>query len=263
MSTIIGTLIVLGGTGLLFGFMLSFASIKLKSKEDPLLEAIKDELPGANCGGCGASGCGQFAEALFAKKADVTACPVGGDDLAKKLAALMGIEAAKSVKRTAYIKCIGGQSKTKSNYTYIGMRDCFAMAKLAGGSAKTCVHGCMGGGSCMQSCVFGAIKIVDGIAEIDREKCVACTQCIKSCPKNIIEMVPADVRVHVGCNSTSRAKTVRECCDIGCIGCRICEKKCPREAIVIGQNLAKIKYDLCTSCFICSDACPRKCIPMH
>ena len=263
MDTIIWTFIVLGGTGLLFGFMLSFASIKLKSKEDPLLEALKDAMPGANCGGCGSSGCGQYAEELFAKNADVTACPVGGDDLAKKLAGLMGTEAGKAVKRVAFIKCVGTQSKTRSNYTYIGMKDCSAMAKLAGGSAKTCVHGCMGGGSCLQSCVFGAIKIVDGIAEVESEKCVGCTQCIKSCAKNIIEMVSADVRVHVGCNSTSKAKTVRESCDIGCIGCKICEKKCPHAAIIMEQNLAKINYEACISCFICSDACPRKCILMH
>ena len=263
MNIILGTLIVLGGTGLLFGFLLSFASLKLKPKEDPLLEALKDALPGANCGGCGVSGCGQFAEELFGGNIEPTACPVGGDDLVKKLALLMGQEAGKLVKRVAFAKCIGGESKTKSNYTYIGMRDCFAMAKLAGGGAKTCVHGCSGGGSCEQSCVFGAIKIVDGIAEVDREKCVSCTKCVSSCPKGIIEMIPIDVRVQVGCNSTSSAKTVRECCNIGCIGCKICEKKCPYEAIIMGKNLAKVNYETCTSCLICADACPRKCILMH
>ena len=263
MDIIIGTLIVLGGIGLLFGFLLSFASLKLKPKEDPLLEALKDAMPGANCGGCGVSGCGQFAEELFANNMDVKACPVGGDDLVKKLARLMGQEAEKLVKRVAFVKCIGGQTKTKSNYTYIGMRDCFAMAKLAGGGAKTCIHGCMGGGSCKNSCVFNAIRIVDGIAEVIRERCVSCTKCVTSCPKNIIEMVPDSVRVHVGCNSTSDAKTVRGTCDIGCIGCKICEKKCPHESIITGRNLAKIKYETCTNCFICTDACPRKCIMMH
>ena len=263
MSTIIGTLIVLGGTGLLFGFLLSFASLKLKPKEDPLLEKLKDALPGANCGGCGVSGCGQFAEELFANNIEITACPVGGDDLVKKLAALMGTEPSKLVKQIAFVKCVAGKSKTKSNYTYIGMRDCFAMAKLAGGGAKTCVHGCMGGGSCVQSCVFQAIKIVDGIAEVSREKCVSCTKCVSSCPKNIIEMIPSDVRVQVGCNSTSSAKTVRECCDIGCIGCKICEKKCPHESIIMGKNLAGINYETCTSCMICADVCPRKCILMQ
>ena len=263
MDTVVSTLVVLGGTGLLFGFLLHFASQKLKPKEDPLLEALKDALPGANCGGCGVAGCGQYAEALFAKEAEVTACPVGGDELVKKLAALVGTEASRLVKKVAYVKCIGGQSKAKSNYTYIGMRNCFAMAKLAGGSAKTCVHGCMGGGSCVTSCVFDAIDIADGIAVVNKEKCVSCSACVSACPKNIIEMVEYDKRAHVGCNSTSSSRTVRDCCSVGCIGCRLCEKKCPHDAVMMEGNLASIRHDACNGCFMCVDACPRKCIEMH
>lgn len=260
METVIWTFVVLGGTGLVFGFMLSFASLKLKPKEDPMLEELRDALPGANCGGCGAAGCGQYAEALFAKQADVTACPVGGDPLVKKLASILGTEAEATVRKVAFVKCLGGKSRTKSNYTYIGMQDCFAMAKLAGGGARTCTHGCVGGGTCVVFCVFGAIEMVDGLAVVDRDKCVSCTVCVKSCPRGLIVMVEDSLGVHVGCNSTAAAKTVRECCEVGCIGCKLCQKKCPADAIHMEGSLARTKYESCTNCMSCVAACPRNCI---
>ena len=39
----------------------------------------------------------------------------------------------------------------------------------------------MGYGSCVKACQFDAIHIVDGIAKVDRSKCVGCGQCIAMC----------------------------------------------------------------------------------
>jgi MinD superfamily P-loop ATPase containing an inserted ferredoxin domain len=41
---------------------------------------------------------------------------------------------------------------------------------------------CQGCGNCIQACRFGAIKIVDGKAEIDQDYCNQCMACADYCP---------------------------------------------------------------------------------
>jgi MinD superfamily P-loop ATPase len=41
---------------------------------------------------------------------------------------------------------------------------------------------CQGCGNCIQACRFGAIKIVDGKAEIDQNYCNQCMACADYCP---------------------------------------------------------------------------------
>jgi len=77
---------VLGGIGLLLGFILSLAGIKLKVGEDPVLTAIKALMPGANCGACGFPGCNALAEAIYEGNATGEKCPVGRrQNLAQKI----------------------------------------------------------------------------------------------------------------------------------------------------------------------------------
>ena len=42
--------------------------------EDEKTEKIKEQLAGANCGGCGYAGCSDFAKALAEGKADISKC---------------------------------------------------------------------------------------------------------------------------------------------------------------------------------------------
>jgi len=259
LNTLVGTLIVLGGLGLFFGLLLSFAGAKLKVKSDPKLESLKDILPGVNCGGCGRAGCGAFAEDVFAGKAESDGCPVGGAELNHKIADLMGVTPSESTRMTAYVKCIGADSHSLSLYQYQGMESCRAAIRLAGGGAKACTHGCLGGGSCKTACMFDAIRIIDGVAVIDNEKCTGCKMCIKSCPRpGLIEMVPYDKNIRVGCNARDGGKAVRANCNIGCIGCKLCVKRCEHSAIHMEGQLAQIIYERCTNCGSCAEACPRK-----
>jgi len=47
---------------------------------------------------------------------------------------------------------------------------------------------CIGCGSCVSVCPFGAIKIgTDGKAEIDKSKCNNCGKCREICPVGAIE----------------------------------------------------------------------------
>ncbi len=98
---------------------------------------------------------------------------------------------------------------------------------------------------------------MDGIAVIDKEKCVACGKCVSTCPKHIIELLPAKKKVKVQCSSKDVGKNVMPVCSTGCIACKICEKNCPFDAIHVVDNLAVIDYDKCKACGICANKCPK------
>ena len=260
MSTIFIAVAALGSLGLLFGLILSYIGIKLGTEEDPKLAALRELLPGVNCGGCGLAGCSAFAEDLFAGKADSGGCPAGDAELSRKLAEVMGLSAPEFIRMTAYVKCIGSNTRSKSLYNYKGFNDCRAQVKQTGGGPKACGYGCLGGGNCYEACVFDAIRIVDGVAVIDNEKCTGCTVCIRACPKDIIDIAPYENGIRMRCDSRDSARVVRANCDAGCIGCQLCEKSCEHDAIRMEGNLAVIDYEKCTACNACVEPCPRKCI---
>ena len=83
MSSVIISVLVVGGTGLLIGFLLGIAGKKFEVKTDERIEAVREALPGNNCGGCGYPGCDGVAEAIVNGSAPVTACPVGGMEVAR------------------------------------------------------------------------------------------------------------------------------------------------------------------------------------
>ncbi len=256
MDIIIYSILVIGGIGLIFGLILSYAGEKLKVEVDPKIEEINDALPGANCAGCGYTGCMAFAEAVVEGKVSPSGCPVGGDDTTNSISEILGVEANSSDKQIAFVKCGGTCEKAKDKYKYYGMEDCYAASILAGGTKKGCTYGCMGLGSCVKKCNFDAIHVVDGIAVVDTEKCVGCKACVVACPVQLIDMVPEKIKVHVNCNSNDKGKAVKENCEVGCIGCKLCEKKCPFDAIHVNDFLAKVDYDKCKNCGMCIKACP-------
>ena len=118
-------------------------------------------------------------------------------------------------------------------------------------------------GSCVAVCDFDAIHIENGIAMVDKEKCVACGKCVATCPKNLIELVPYEATVRVRCNSTSKGKDVKAVCQVGCIGCGLCMKNCASEAITLENNLAHIDYSKCIGCGVCVEKCPVKIIRLR
>lgn len=259
MSGIIYPVTVLGGLGLLFGVSLSLASRAFSIEVDPKVEEIRKVLPGANCGACGFPGCDGLASAIAEGKAPVNACSVGGVPVAENIADIMGVNAVETIREVATVLCQGDCHNAKDKYIYNGIQDCRAKNILAGGS-KYCSYGCLGCGTCKDVCQYDAIKIIDGVAIIDKEKCVACKACIGICPKGIIELVPYEQEVVVKCKSNDTGKVVRGNCSIGCIGCRICVKNCPEDAFIFENNLAKIDYEKCINCGICAEKCPTKAI---
>ncbi len=248
--------LILGAPGLVFGIVLGFASRKFHVEVNPLIPKLREALPGANCGGCGFTGCDAYAKALAEGSAKPGSCPVGGETVTAQVAAILGVEAAKTEKMTAFVKCCGIEGIAAEKYRYAGIQGCPEAAVLPGGGPKSCVYGCLGFGSCAQACAFDAITMQKGVAHIDPDRCVACGACIKACPKHLIELVPASQTVHVVCANPERGKDVKAVCEAGCIGCSLCARSCPNGAIQMNAGLAKIDPDRCSGCGVCVEKCP-------
>ena len=89
-TTIIWTIAIISGLGLLLALTLYLVAQRFKVVEDPLIELVEKAMPGANCGGCGFAGCHAFAEsAVKAPNLDNHFCPDGGHETMKKVAEIV------------------------------------------------------------------------------------------------------------------------------------------------------------------------------
>ena len=259
-SAILTAVAVVGGVGLFLGIFLGIASIVFKVEVDEKEEAVLGVLPGNNCGGCGYPGCSGLAAAIAKGEAAVNACPVGGEAVGKKVAAIMGVEAGESIRMTAFVRCAGDSERAALNYEYTGVEDCSMIKYVPDGGAKSCNHGCLGYGNCAKACPFGAISVRNGVAVVDKEKCKACGKCIAACPKKLIELIPYDAKIAVVCSSCDKGPVTMKACTAGCIGCGLCVKACPVGAVTVDAFHAHIDQSKCTGCGACKEKCPKKAI---
>ena len=243
----------------ILGVRLAVASRVFAVKTDERIDKITACLPGANCGGCGYTGCAALAQAIVEGKAPVNACHSVSEEALAEIGAVMGVKAEHGKRYRAQVMCSGTHELSKKKYIYKGIADCAAANKLAGGD-KLCPNGCIGLGTCKAACKFDAIHIINGVAAVDYDKCRACGACVAACPKGIIKLIPYDAKHWVGCRSTDKGPVTRSYCEVGCIGCKMCEKKCPVGAIKVTDFVAEIDYEKCTGCGECEKACPRKII---
>lgn len=260
LTGILVSALLVGGVGIFVGVFLGIAGKKFAVEVDEKEIAVREELPGNNCGGCGFPGCDGLAKAIAAGEAPANACPVGGEPVGKKIAAIMGAEVKEGRKMVAFVHCSGDCEKTSNNYQYEGIEDCGMMQYVPTGGPKSCRYGCTGYGNCAKVCPFDAIHVVNGVAVVDKEKCKACKKCIAACPKHLIGLVPYDAVSHVACSTPEKGKPVMNACKVGCIACKKCEKNCHEGAITVENNTPVIDYDKCTNCGKCKEDCPRKCI---
>lgn len=247
------------GFGALSGILLLIASKVLAVKTDETEAKITEALPGANCGGCGYSGCAGYAAAVAHDGAPTNLCKPGGAEVMKKINAIMGTEGGEFVREVAFVRCNGCENATKDRFTFTGTKSCAAVEKFYNGKGE-CRFGCDGYGDCAAVCSNGAITIADGVAVVDPAKCGGCGKCVTACPNHLIFLRKETSTVALRCSSKDSGKVTRTVCTNGCIGCKMCEKKCPQGAVVVADNHAVIDYDKCTSCGTCVSVCPRKCL---
>jgi electron transport complex protein RnfB len=252
--------LVLGLLGVAFAALLAGSNRAFAVQVNPKLEAVLGALPNSNCGACGFAGCLGYAEAVVALKAGVSGCLAGGSAVAAKIGEIMGTAVEIREAEVAFVACRAGRSISRTKFDYEGVADCQAAAILFSGD-KACAWGCLGLASCERTCKFDAIHVnEEGVAVVDHDKCTGCTQCVKSCPRELIYMVPKGQQVLVACMNHDRGKRAKEVCDIACTACKICEKNCPEDAIHVIDNLAVIDFAKCTQCNICVEKCPQSTI---
>ena len=239
-TTIIWTIAIITVLGVVLAVVLYLVAKKFRVEEDPRIDEVEKVMPGANCGGCGFAGCRAFAQSCVeAMNLDNNFCPVGGNDVMKKVAAVLGLEVKEKAPMVAVVRCNGTCANRPRTNEYDGYQSCKVKAALYSGDTG-CFYGCLGCGDCVAACQFGAISMdpETGLPVVDEEKCTACGACVKACPKRIIEL---------------RNKGPK---NRSCIGCGKCEKACPFGAIKVEHNVAYIDFEKCRLCRKCVVECP-------
>jgi electron transport complex protein RnfB len=126
-------------------------------------DAIDDLLPQTQCRKCGYAGCRPYAEAIAEGRADINQCPPGGDDVARDLAALLGVP-------------------FKALDPAFGIHQTPAVAVI---DEATCI-GCT---LCIQACpvdaIVGAAKLMHTVIATE---CTGCELCLPPCPVDCIRM---------------------------------------------------------------------------
>ncbi|MDD4237279.1 MAG: RnfABCDGE type electron transport complex subunit B [Desulfotomaculaceae bacterium] len=253
---------IVTGIGLLAGAILTVADKFMGVKMDETAAKVLAALPGANCGACGFAGCQDYANTLAKDEEHVikaNLCTPGGDSVAMEVSSILGVEFEGASSQFAIMKCSGSQDRTNYAMDYKGHQTCKAN-KLFYRGRGACEMACLGFGDCVNVCEYGAIRIENGLAVINKNRCVGCGLCAKACPNALIEIVPEKTRVVVGCSSIDTGKDTRQICSIGCIACKLCEKTCKFDAIHVIDNHAVIDYTKCKNCTLCAKKCPTNVI---
>jgi len=265
MSVILTVIVITGALALALAFILGAALGFFRDffavPQNPLAEKIRAALPGANCGACGFPGCDNYATAIAAGNAGISACTAGGAETAEKLAEITGMTGEAAQRVIAVLACQGSYIHTPQKGKYTGIETCRG-AKLAAGSTKLCSWGCMGFGDCVKVCKFGALSLdgKKGLPVVDYAKCTGCRLCMSECPQGLLKGIPAGQKgaVTLCSNHGANRQLVAKSCKIACIKCGQCVKQCPQRCIELVNNIPVVDLGKCTSCGTCVEKCPTK-----
>ncbi len=260
-ESVLYSVLLLTSLGGIAVVVLYFVSKKFYVYENPLIAEVEDILPAANCAGCGSPGCKAFAEKLVNTE-DISDlfCPVGGNDIMKLVAEVLGKEVAEKDPTVAVMRCQGSCDVRPKTTEYQGPKSCAISAMIYSG-VTDCQYGCLGDGDCVTACKFDAMYMDEntGLPVIITDKCTSCGACVVACPRDIIEMRPKnkrDLKIFVSCMNEDKGGIAKRACEVACIGCSKCDDICPKDAITMVNNLAYIDPELCTLCRKCVPVCP-------
>lgn len=241
-TSVIGSVLILGGLGLTFGILIALAHRRLWVWEDPRIDSVTELLPGSNCGACGLAGCRAFAEGLVAGKIQPAGCTVMSPSDVEMVAELLGVEAGEAHRRVARLLCAGGCSAAPPRVEYRGLGTCAAAAAVAAGG-KGCPWGCLGFGDCEVACDFEALVMNgDALPVVLPERCTACGDCVDACPKDLFTLMPLEQRLIVQCRSRLEGDEIEEVCRVACTACGKCVQDAAPGLISIVDGLAVIDY---------------------
>lgn len=249
---------IIAGLAIVFATLILIVTKICHIKEDETVLKILENLAGANCGGCGHTGCEGFAKSLAKGEACLNDCKATSDEAKAIIAKISGLPFEAEEPTMAVVHCAGGENAV-DKFAYVGNYGCHNQMSFHGGK-KLCTSACLGGGSCEKLCPVHAIKVDNDLAHVEPSLCTSCGACINTCPRNTIGRIPQKARVYIACNTHCRGKDVINVCKNGCIGCGLCAKNCPEKAITMVNFLPVIDYSKCTGCKTCVAKCPRKCV---
>jgi Na+-translocating ferredoxin:NAD+ oxidoreductase RNF subunit RnfB len=250
---------IVAGLAVIFAVLILIVTKVCHVHEDEKVLKILEHLAGANCGGCGHTGCEDFAKCLACGKAELNDCKATSNEDKAAIAAIADLPFAAEEATVAVVRCSGGDLAA-DKFDYIGNPGCLNQMVYQGGR-KICATACLGGGTCQTVCPVDAVSVREnGIAFVRREICLSCGACINACPKHCIDRIPASAKVYVACRTHCKGKETMSFCKMGCIGCGLCARFCPEHAITMVDNLPIIDYAKCTGCLTCVSKCPRHCI---
>lgn len=259
MNPILISVIVVGVIGLIGGLGLSIASVLMEVKSDEKVAELRAILPGANCGACGYTGCDGYAEALAKGETKPGLCAPGGVEMNNELGKILGVSVKMAEPKAAVVLCDGTCDKVGNKMDYKGVETCKAANMLYAGTSD-CNYGCLGFGDCQRACPYGAIKVHNGCAVVNADICTACSVCVRTCPKGIIQLLPIKKKATVACSNRDKGAIARKVCKSACIACGKCQRACEYGAVKVVNNLAVIDPEKCTACGACVEACPTHCI---
>lgn len=240
-SLLTGTTIM-GGLATFFGVVLAVAYRALRVEEDPRVEAVKDMLPGSNCGACGEAGCAAFAGRVVAGEVAPRRCTVSSSSDIDAIAEFLGVDVGAEQRRVARLHCAGGKSRAAQVAAYEGYASCRA-AGLVGGGGKGCAWGCLGLGDCERACGFEAIRMnAEALPVVDPALCTACGDCVAACPRDLFEVVPEDHRLFVQCAAPLSGDEAHAVCSVACDACGRCAQDAPEGLIQMRDGLPVVDY---------------------
>jgi len=270
LSTLVLTVI-----GVIAAALLYVVARRFHVATDLRIDEVESLLPGANCGGCGFSGCRAFAQACCsAASLNGLSCPGSDATVMEKIAGILGQKAvgADDRRNVAVVGCGASCSSRQNIATYDGPGSCAALASIGSGPTL-CSYGCLGLADCVRACPFGAIGMnsATGLPEVDYSRCTGCGACAAQCPRSVISIRPAIKSAafsYVACSNSVGGALALKACRSACIACGKCERLCPESAITLnlpeGSRTAvppaRIDATRCTACGRCIEACPTHAI---
>lgn len=233
---------IMAGMGILLAAILAVADKKFYVYEDPRIDQVEEMLPKANCGACGCAGCRAFAEKAVNGTIAPGKCTVSSPEGVVAIAAFLGVNAGKEEKRVARLACAGGVHVARNKANYGGLETCRAAALVAGGG-KSCSWGCLGLGDCDRACDFDAIWMNEyGLPVVVEDKCTACGDCVRVCPKELFSIHEVSHRLWVACKNRLNGDDAELTCEVACTACGRCAADAPAGLIQIVNNLAVVDY---------------------